>query len=163
MDSQALCGHMNWLYSWHLAWKGIWPTGMVCTEGEPHHSPQLSLVSEANLTTMKAAPHWLYLDTPTVCLCDRKGSMLSYSKYLESVLQKNHDTILFKKEFSHFLLESRETSTDNHIQILNIKWLREWLCWGLFRFMEDVSAKILSFSFFLLSPRPPPPFFFCKN
>lgn len=53
-----------------------------------------------------------------------------------------------KKEFSHFLFESMETPTDSHIQILNIKWLREWLRWGLFRFMEDVSAKILSFSFF---------------
>lgn len=102
-DSQAICGLVSWPYScWHLAGKGIWPTGMMCTEGEPHHNSQLSSVCEDNLTAMKAIPHWLCLLPSSVCSCDRKSSVLSQSKYLDSVLQKNHDRTLFKKRILPF-------------------------------------------------------------
>lgn len=73
-----------------------------CAWEESHTTVPRCLVSEDNLTTMKAIPQWMYLEPPSVRLCDRRGSMFSYSKYLESVLQKNHHTTLFKKEFSHF-------------------------------------------------------------
>lgn len=74
----------------------------MCTEGGPHRNSQLSSVCEGNLTAMKAIPHWLCLQPPSVCSCDRKSSMLSYSKYLDSVLQKNHDRTLFKKRILPF-------------------------------------------------------------